>query len=461
MISLTGVNAIIAFPFYDNFAITSVIISFSLIIYSRQKKYFSSIKIIAGLVCFTPLLFKQNIGLFYLFGLIVVLSLQVIKSGYGPLKSFLARKMFPYLLGASFALALLLVLFLGTPYRKEIFYDTFTYSGKIKGVFTKTELFNFFDRTYIFIGLIILCIVSIFKYRVVRIVHLMFLIITLLVSLMGIYLFAVNQSLGLFNFGTPKLVSLWILALGIPIFFCRSFEIVLTNKSFEYLILVCLFVLFGAYLSQGFSGSSYAVGPIILIVLLSQFDAVKDSSGKILTYLSFLGILSYAVWVQLYGLSGLQLQNPNLTTGKHAGHFGHDTFSYLGIAKNDMQDLIDLRKEIFDYKGSVIQVPAEDPLPFLLNNYKPWGRCSQNIFVVCTSANRERMRIIDSPPSLIIVKKLPQWTFDWEPLSDQIIIALEKCNTPSKIIGRYLLYEKFKLNDCFVSTLRHEITRVL
>jgi hypothetical protein len=445
--ALMGVNNIIAFPFYDNFAITMVLISICFCDSMYQGNRSRLISYLAGLSIFIPFFFKQNIGVFYVIGIIFTLTLNLYRKNWVGV-TLLFRQFKNFAIAVVSGLLILLIYFLYVAPLQTIYFQLFTYAGKSKGLLSKNQLFHFYDFTFVVLIIIFMLISTKKFFWVQRSINFILILLIGIISVLAMFSQVFKVHLVGIGFQTPKLVGLWLLGLGIPLLRILSGK---TNKKSKYregIILIFLFVLFGTFLSQGFWGSFYATGPLlILIIFVGLFESIK-TLNQTLRLTLMLCVLCFSLWFSLYGLKGDQLLNTNITMGQHSISSKFNYLRLLPLRKNELTDIENLSQFLSNETSTVLEVPMEDPLPFIDRNYSPWGRCAQAIFLVCTSSPRELSRFRSSPPALVVVKTIPQWNHNWEPLSDEIIKILEKCKIPSVKIGRYQVYRPKSYVKC-------------
>jgi len=196
------------------------------------------------------------------------------------------------------------------------------------------------------------------------------------------------------------------------------------------LLIVIPIYFFGTFLSQGWSGSSYSLNPLLLILLvtiyLTQEEKEEIKSRVVplaISALLFVNFLTMGLTGNRLGYvenGGIRSQSFNWTI------VGMATSSQDFYALKQAHDFID-RKE---YVGTIVEFPAEDSLEQFSSDLIPWSRCLQFTFICPTKSNQSLLEeFITDTPDVVVLKKQTQIGKNIEPIVALIQPILKSCFT--------------------------------
>lgn len=452
---LAGLNYILSLPFYDNLAILMVLISLSLLLRAQRGHARFAFWVLSGICILLPSLFKQNIGVSYVLGLgiVYILSLfarkvtlkeqRVAVSGvivgllifvftivlalqiFGMLQPFF----FQVVVGASSAKEIMSFEQLD-PYL-SIFSLLVVISAVLSAIVSSKKLsFGLLTWPWIFFGCSsILSIIQIVTVQPTG------------------YMPTYAKPLELL----PTLVISMTATAIVSSFRCRKL-----NGPFVGLTATVACVTAGAMLSQGAWGSSYALSPILLIGGALYVGATISVRARFIPAMLAISTFAFSLWVIAYAQSGDRLRFVDVFSSEQTtGLFGTSLGS-MAMSKSERIAMLELQDVLMEMPGSLIQIPMEDPLPYLSSAYIPWWQCDQGNFLTCPLHGGLKDAFIEDPPDVVVVKHQTQLfnLKDFEPEMTSIGEAVEACITPSEKVGdQYSIYLGVRGNHCVEQTL--------
>ena len=218
------------------------------------------------------------------------------------------------------------------------------------------------------------------------------------------------------------------------------------------LALIVASVKFGALLSQGSWGSSYALPPVVLLLGFVSLAWILPMQSRLAISIVIAAIAIFSIWTPLYAASGDRVRFVDAFTEQTMGTTGRIASIRAGPKEHaawaELAGLLEAKSL------TVAELPMEDPLPYLASpGYQPWWRCDQGDSNTCPSISGLRNALLTHPPDVLLVKERTQLSAEVEPVSGAVIAALEKCYQPKfRIPGFYLVYLNLQPNDCLRGT---------
>jgi hypothetical protein len=431
--SIFSINSILAFPFYDNFAILAVL--FSLFLLLRLNPGARPINfLILGFSFFLPFAFKQNIGVFFLFG---VFSTIVIFLLFPQVDNPFKEKKNIIYLAVGFVIPVIAVLisFDRINILKSFYANAFVHAGNTKQINAQTIISQYLSIENLVLVLLLLLIL-IFPYsETVSFLLLTFLSVSLLkFSIDTLSLMALGKSNNLpFN----TIGSFLILGVFYPIVKFKKFrqgKLQILHFAPFIASLSCI----GAMTSQGFWGSNYAVWPLLALVIYSGLDVFTGTSHRDSIMPIFVTFV-IGSWLISYGLSGERfsfVKNDNSISKKLISDWNS-----IPLTDKQIESLHKINEILSTKKSQILEVPMEDPLPFFLDNFDYWGRCPQLNVISCQDLNDIFLDFEVDPPTDVIIKKEEQLVYDPEKeFKARIVPYLENCFTIRFDSDDYRLY---------------------
>jgi len=402
-LAFLGINWVVSFPFYDGLACIFIelnILSIIQLIKKRNRLWINFSLLTSTL----PFFAKQNTGIVYVAASITLIIYLTKKSK----NNFTLSKLsiFQFILrGVSLPLMLFSYLYVNHAI-KQFFYQTFSYAGKVKHLNIKSVLLSYYHPT--FIVLVIICLFLAFQRRRIGAFHSVTTPILFggIISCSVIVMTAFNDIYTYDHIRRPIINWLWILAsLGSLVLLKRKIN---TSTISLLISVLLLFALCGNYLSQGFIGSFYGFGPLlalatILIAFENQNHLPKYISGLVIS-----SLFLTSIWFLLYAESANRYSNNEFANTKFTfGSNASSNLNYLALPVGLAADYHNLEDFLRDKKGSIIEIPSEDPLRLIAPLTSAWTRCSQYFEVTCTlSISQIHLEYQKNPPNLIVEKNI-------------------------------------------------------
>jgi hypothetical protein len=234
-----------------------------------------------------------------------------------------------------------------------------------------------------------------------------------------------------------------------PLLLIFSSKKVDNGDKHRYVVVLLSLTLIGFHMSQGFEGSSYATAPIVmsLFFLVSQSRmniSKRVELRKLSALITVIFPVLFAAWMLQYGLSGNRLAYADILPIKENVIIGGETNRFVALKSDDATAFGELINELDKYKGrTVLELPMEDPMPFLIEEHTPWGLCAQADNNTCPQIDRMSIQMTEEPPSVVIVKTKTQLANQGlEFWSRQMILRVENCYVQKSVIGSiYVIWE--------------------
>jgi hypothetical protein len=205
---------------------------------------------------------------------------------------------------------------------------------------------------------------------------------------------------------------------------------IFSNKYSRENLSVAVLLLFGlssTYISHGYKGSSYATGPLFALgCILLCFEISKKFQAFGL--LSLASVLVISAWFPIYAFSAHRYASPSFAKQSYSYLSLSEPVSFLAIPTRTEDDLRELIFLLKSSSGTILQLPAEDPLFLLSSDLKPWSRCTQYIFMTCTLSEKQVLeRFLSKPPNFLVIKNEIQLEWNPEPVSASVQSIAERC----------------------------------
>jgi hypothetical protein len=434
LVPLIGPTYVVSFPLYDAFATLAVGISiiFTIKILANQKP--STRNLIAmGMLASLPLAFKQNVGLIYLATFITMMGVSQLRQ-LSPIRNFLWST-----LGAGIPLVTVAIFLSITGVIDDFIVQNFTYASEAKGVGLTSEIYRYADKHLLFIVIVISIFLSVKKLR--QYSTLLPIVLGGLVSLISLLVILVNIILEKeFPLNRPLINWLWILPVCVMItanFLIKRNE---TDKRAFIASFLLLGALLGAYLSQGYRGSSYSWGGGYLVICYIAITAFKVQKSRYEVIVILL-LMSTSLWYLGYSALGERYADRKFTSQKFELDIRNIQDGYLPMLSEDRASIRQLRNYFENRSASIVELPMEDPLILVKADYQPYGRCTQLIWITCLDSKKASNQLLSSPPDFFIIKNDIQLPWNPEPEADAIIFQVKKCLVPQLESAKYTVYK--------------------
>jgi hypothetical protein len=322
----------------------------------------------------------------------------------------------------------------------QYFFQNFEFAKTVKNIGFITTLKGLYDPFFA-IMIIVLMILTFMK-NVNFIGKLQVLPVFLggslsLVTIVGACIYGFNNFSGV---NLPINNWLWImvsLAASAPLFLGKKI-------SFDYLAISLLLLtgLLGTFLSLGYKGSFYGVGPLLALSTVVILILIENKGSKFLGNFVIASLFITSIWFLAYGASGQKYANPEFSSSKFTHPKSIYSLSGLILPTQQVEDFQELAAWIADINVTLAQFPAEDPILLMAPMSKPWSKCSQYIYITCTLSNTsvvEKFR--KSPPDFLVIKNHIQIPWNPEPVTDLIQNEINQCFLKIHFNATYSVYE--------------------
>lgn len=358
---ILGVYCVFPHPFYDPDATCVVLLCFLLLLYVERKDFPPVRSFLVGVLLVVPLFIKQNIGLAFLGSIGLWLLAMLIVN---PWKK---RPVRPYLLllggsvlGLSFALTIIQFTFGLDNYKQW----TITYATARRTP-TVADMLSVYQDWTLALRVGIFLLGAFFMRQDARVKRWPSIISVLLMAASFvwpvIYLLINTDA----SERAERLVGLWpfvfIVLLGLAYLFIRRLNGVAAALPF---ILIC--TAHGVFLSQQLWGSTYAIWPLLVIlialVLRLLYDPENERSGVAVTVLAVVIPMTLVVAGGFYVYSNERLDYVNFQDGEMA----HSTLPQLeglsmrGSYITDFEELIKYTNDNIPRDDGILLLPGED-----------------------------------------------------------------------------------------------------
>ena len=445
VVSLLGVNWIVSFPIYDALGVLLVLLNISVCM-TLIKRFKSSSFYLFGLTLSLTFFAKQNIGLGYMAGGAVLLLIILVKTQLA--NSNKVGKLALFVLGLITTPSIFLAILIRNGMYEDYFYQNFSFASEVKGITLRAILIPFSEPTFMML-LAFSAVAMLFKFR--RIVTLLEVAPVLFGGALSLIVILSTAFVGLYDFthiNWPLVVWLWILAS--LLLFCTN-EVIYSEIPTAKLCLatLLLFGLTATYISHGYKGSSYATGPLFALACALVCHEISQKSQRI-GYVGLISSLIIATWFPIYALSAHRYASPNFAKQTYSYLQLPEPVAFISVPANTESDFRALLTLLQRSSGSVLQLPAEDPLFLLSPELKPWSKCSQFIFMTCTITDDQILKKLKlAPPDILIIKKEIQLEWNPEPVSVNIWATAEKCFNKVLENATYSVFEGQKRENGF------------
>lgn len=438
---LLGPTYMVSFPLYDVFSTLAVGTSILITLKVFANPMASKPKLVLVGACVTlPLLFKQNVGLFF-----VLLFLAALLLGY--FKKLFSLKILIWThLGCLIAFVIFGIT-LRLNHMTGVFLEqVFIYASDAKGVSLLTELLRYKDK-YLLATVVAMIIVALIP-RLRKFTFVLPIALGGIVSLITLSILLVNRISGS-EFPVNRPLINWLLILPICVAIALSaVKNKMESKREVYLVSALLIgALFGAYLSQGYKGSSYSWGGAYLLVSYMAILSIGVITRK-QSAIFILIILSTSLWYCDYSFSGVRYADKKFISQDFELDLSDATDGYLPIRPSERKEIRQLREFFGNNPGTFVQLPMEDPLVLIDPNYVPQGKCSQLIWITCTNPKDAANLLLNNPPDYFILKGQIQLPWNPEPDADPVIQRIVDCLQPELQLPNYAIYKSNQRDRC-------------
>lgn len=347
-----GIYSIYPHPIYDSDCILSVLLAVFLLQRAADSPFRN---VLAGAACILPLFFKQNIGLLFLatlFCCFLALSIARLRA-----REPLAPQ-FSLLAGGAVTLAFVLLTLHFTVGLSNIRYWTFTFAaqrrlpgiGLILGIYHQTSLLWTIPTTIT--ALVLLRLLPF--HRWMRLIALALLLAPFAYAAISFFLTDDADD------RADALLSLWphllLIAVALALYQLRK------PPSFTTLLpIILLATIHGTFLSQQLWGSTYALWPLLILLLTMMLAELSALARPLAIAIAATFLLCGSV----YAASLERLSYNHLS-----GPVAHATLPQLrGLATPgsyipDLEELIRYTDETIPQSDGILLLPGQDPFYF-------------------------------------------------------------------------------------------------
>lgn len=356
-LTVLGIYSIYPHPIYDSDCVLSILVALFLLQRAENRPIRNAI---AGAACSLPLFFKQNIGLPFLF---TILATVIIIAIIRRLQRTTIQPQLWLLTGASIALAAELLVIQLTAGLHNYIYWTVTFAaqrrlpglGLILGIYQQTALL--WTVTAAIAALILLRR----NQRWARIAAVALLAAPFLWTIASLFLADSNDP----SDRAEQLLSLWphllILATVLALYNLRLQNLRANPTLNTFLPLILLATIHGTFLSQQLWGSTYALWPLLTILLAFLLLQIPTMSKP----LSAITAITFLLCGGLYAASHERLSYIQLD-----GTIVHATLPQLkGLATPgpyipDFEELVRVTNTEIQPDDGILLIPGQDPFYF-------------------------------------------------------------------------------------------------
>jgi hypothetical protein len=449
---------LIGFPFPDNFATLACLLS----IWTIQKWLLAPrpvIIFISGMLATLPFFFKQNVGLFFLFSATVGIAILIKRCHPGI--PGLRQKAFLFFLSGAFSVGVvfstgLSAFGLGQPFVDQVLVG----ASLSKDVFLLSQLQPYLGP----VGIVAFFLGALSAFNIPPLAKNLIWLASILVP--SVLFLVPGTILGFFE---NVIDLLWVRErLGSEIIFLIIVPLVLGSSLIRAVLKklthadLTLFIvagtLAGAYLSQGYTGSSYSFAPFLAVFIwltgTVSFGTFPRHYGPVLASCAF------AIFLVGQASDGTRLSFVDLSAS--GVHFDSQSpTSFIPVSDSQDRDYSRLRKLLAEEAGTIMFVPAEDPIAFLAPDSRQWGRCVQFMPNTCPSHLNLPEDLATNPPDIFIYKTNPQWKnyASAEIMAQHVSRAMLKCGTVTHELENYLVLENFSSESCLRAEMNAQSIR--
>lgn len=450
---IVNTQIVLHFPFYDCFAATCILFLVYKIVSIKNLERLSVLFVI-GICASTPLFFKLNIGAFSILGTFIWLANEMLIAKKIP-KNNAIRAAFMFLSGVLLLPTLFLCWLISEGALNSFVKYVVVGPASSKSIFSLNQIyFNFTSTSAIIliIGVVIKVarLSAISQTKLLATITYAILSIPLLMGLIILVLPNIWNPLDLVPELSPTWIDIWPVSVLLgPLLLVYSGKKMDNGDKHRYVVVLLSLTLIGFHMSQGFEGSSYATAPIVMslffLVSQSRMSILKGIElRKLSALITVMFPVLFASWILHYGLSGNRLATADILPIKENVIIGGDANRFVALKSDDATAFGELINELNKYKGrTVLELPMEDPMPFLIEEHTPWGLCAQADINTCPQIDRMTIQMTEEPPSVVIVKTKTQLANQrLEFWSQQMILRVENCYVQKSSIGsNYVIWE--------------------
>lgn len=451
---IAGGYVIYPHPFYDIDCTFFILLSMYFLLFGFYNKFKFSNLFFNGILCVIPFFFKQNLGIFYLFSIHLIILVSVFfKQNYLNFRKYLI-----FITGTIFVIAAALIIISFTCGIENYYYWTFTLAQSGKGLgsggfiqilisLVKTYYLKIFTLAYIASFLsIYICRSSGKNKRLIG----FFFILTFALFFLILPLISIVMDRNFFE----TFSNIWIYMIVINIIYSG---ILLMRKSYENIflelfILSPVFIINGGLLGGDLLYTTYSFWPFFSIIIC--FTVITVIKLKIaepgFIKIVFSGLSLYTIIVLFfyinnnYRLRYIHLDG-EITSSSYPTLRGLST---PGNYLTELQKLLEFTDKEIPRADGILVIPAEDPFYFASDRRPEFPINYFHRLNIPESDDNLIDMINNSQIKWIIVKTKPQYDMDFV---DKNILnfdyLLNKLNSNFKLYHTLNSYQIFKKNS--------------
>ena len=440
--------AIYPFPSYDMSATLCMLLGWMLIWNVYENKNSSPFKyVFIGFTLTLPSFFKQNTGYIYTVSMLMLVLYEIYTS-----KINVRKKTILFLVGYILPIVMFILYLLYTQSFKQYIFQTITFPARARNIVASSRviLLDVFNKRNLILysSVLLAYIISVRKKLLVKYKEvMMFMLLAVSTILFPIvYLFQIirryvnKEFFFYFEYIAKYYFSIWYLVIGILAFYIikRLYSKNLRERKPVFslifsveIIAICLV----SFLSQGVNGSTYGIYPLFVIILsliLVETNLyIKGISWS--KFIMYISILMTCV-LSIYVFYNVRLQYFSRTgTYTRASLPGMEHLATRGPWIKEMEDMIEWAKSNCPRSESVVSIPGEDPIYFLLRRKPPLPYFQYLSSTYPFSGKEYAKTIVSNNIKWVIVKTHTQ-NVDWKKTDDLLLY----------ISQRYALYQRIQ-----------------
>ena len=448
---LSGVCYNLALPFYDNLAVIAVMLSLDTILRVLRRPGSLFAWLIAGVSLLMPALFKQNIGGFYFIGVVLAFCITILVSPQltRRYRLSLTTSFLGLCLVGSAGILLLISLGLTRPFIEQVVLS----AGQGKSVLSLTQLHPYISLSSFAVVTTAFAATFVKSNRWTAAMWAWpWILIGFLSACSLLDIAILNPSGYTPSFARPLE---FLPALVVSGFALSLVTAVRSRKSLTVasgLGIVLSSAIAGALLSQGAWGSSYALGPLIVLLATPYLVYCINAQAKLIVLVTAAGLIGFSLWFVSYAATGDRLRFVDAFSEPQGFGQPGSALSFTSMSGSSRQAMEDLKSVLSQMpQAKLLEIPMEDPLPFIAPTHTPWWRCDQANVTTCPEEAFIAREFLDNPPDVVILKEKPQLLGykEVEPKAIKLAVAIRSCYSPNFVISdRYSIFTNLQPNDC-------------
>lgn len=399
-VAITGGYGLFSQPFYDPDSVLLILLSLYIILYAHSKKFPSGYTFLGGVLVVIPALFKQNTGLVYL-ALVHISFIGAAILGKG--KEVPPKRYLLFLLGSAAAVLLALSLISASSGLGNYIFSTFTIPRRLRlpkpGDFIESHL-NFVILRYTALWLLLAVMLRFVKTR-----NSWFEITAVLLLLLPFHLIPLLRAVFLERSYYNQFYTIWpatvIVSSAAVVYGLLKLKSL--PKFFIFLNIIIIGVIAAAFLSQGYRGSTYALWPLMSVLLALLYFILSNSSPGVRKDLGLIRKLfivnssAIALSMLFFVWFKVQLNSTFDSRGELHSSVWLKGLTLPGDYVPNMDSLLAFARNEIPFGDPLIVIPHEDPFYFASGRKPlfPYYMDSWTLWIYSTEDLIGKMKIHD------------------------------------------------------------------